>query len=119
MSGGFLILAQLPLPKPTSKVPGFWASDVFLIIGAALVLGGIIAAWVFLSRRPKTDVSPARRVYKGTPAPGTSAETGGSGDQRKLNRKRSRRREHRARNPTLSETGGLPPPRGPEAPLIP
>ena len=120
MSAAALMLAELPITAPTTKVPGLWASDLFLIFAAALLLCGTIAAWVFFTKRPRSSGgSPARKVYKGiSPA---NAEAGGdeSGSGKRRKRRKSRRREHRGRNPTLSETGGLPPPRGPEAPLIP
>ena len=38
---------------------------------------------------------------------------------RKGGRRRRRRRQHRPRNPTLAETGGLPPPREPRPPASP
>lgn len=117
-----IFLAQLPIPVPTSKVPRFLLSDVFLIIAGAAVLFGLAVAWLVYVRGPKSDISPARRVYKGHPAPPPVEVKEAEGEKqsrRNRKKKRTRRREHRARNATLSETGGLPPPKGPEAPLIP
>ena len=120
MSSPQLFFAQLPLETSTSKVPTFLVSDMFLVVAAALVIGGAIVAWLVVFRGPKSDISPARRVYKGhAPAEEESEEPETSSSGRRRKKRRSRRREHRSRNPTLAETGGLPPPRGPEAPLIP
>lgn len=38
------------------------------------------------------------------------------GTGKKHHKRRKRRRHHRQTNPTLAETGGLPPPRGPNEP---
>ena len=100
-----LLASELPLPG-TSKVPGMVASDLVMIIGfAALIFGAFIAYIVFI-RGPKNQI-PARRIYKSSDEPPSS-----SGRKRK--RKKTRRREHRSSNPTLAQTGGLPPPRNPE-----
>lgn len=68
--------------------------DVLLIIGTALALGLILALIIKIAYRSRGS--------------GKSTGNNSSGGRR-------RRREHRPRNPTLAETGGLPPPR-PEPP---
>jgi len=48
---------------------------------------------------------------------GDDGETGSeSGSSRGTRRRRRRRRDHRPRNPSLAESGGLPPPRAEDAP---
>jgi len=79
-----------------------------LIVGVALALGVIILLIVLAMHRDGGGASksrPTHRLTKSKPqAPGEDGE-------RKKRRKRHkrRRRDHRKRNPTLSETGGLPP----------
>lgn len=96
--------ADIPLPD-SSKVPALVASDLVLIIGMAVLIFGLFAAWVVFVRGPKNQV-PARRIYKSD----RSEHESGSGERRRK-KKKTRRREHRQRAPTLSQTGGLPPPR--------
>ena len=96
------------LPQST-KVPGLVASDIILIIGlAALLFGGIIS-WVVFVRGPRKHPSERNR-----PNLKPSVTVTEDGRERHRKKRRSRRREHRQRNPTLSQTGGLPPPRDPE-----
>jgi hypothetical protein len=98
------------LPKP-SKVPGLVASDMILVIGlAALLFGGLIS-WIVFVRGPRKHPSERRTVPK-SPTPAVTITEDGRERHRK--KRRSRRREHRQRNPTLDQTGGLPPPRDPE-----
>tara|TARA_Y100001968_G_scaffold104672_1_gene94621 strand:+ start:7288 stop:7665 length:378 start_codon:yes stop_codon:yes gene_type:complete len=79
-----------------------------LIVGVALALGVIILLIVLAMHHDGGGSSksrPTHRLTKSKPqAPGEEGE-------RKKRRKRHkrRRRDHRKRNPTLSETGGLPP----------
>lgn len=118
MSNSCLMLAQISFDAPVTKVPTFQIMHLFIVLGIVLALGAAIVTWLLIFRAPKSDISPARRVYKGHSSESEeSTESNDSGRRRK--KRRTRRREHRGRNPTLAETGGLPPPRGPEAPLLP
>ena len=75
--------------------PGSWFQDVFgvlIIILASLIIAGIVVWW-FLSKH-----STAKSSRK---------------------RKRKRHSHRRKPNPTMAQTGGLPPPRDPEAPMKP
>ena len=95
-----------------------------LIVSAAL-LGMIllVLVWAVFIRKPSRrrqhhdhrhsqarSPAPAQAIARGDPDPAAASP--------KRRRWRRRRREHRPRNPTLSETGGLPPFRseGPPAP---
>jgi hypothetical protein len=84
------------VPKTGSTAPV--ARDVFLILSAAAVL----ALFLFLA---------VKVYFRGKTASADARGGGGQGGSR-------RRREHRPRNPTLAETGGLPPirPGGPPGP---
>lgn len=78
-----------------------------LIVGVALVLGLIILIIVLAMHRDgggSQKSSRSHRLTKSAPrAPGEEGRT------KKRKRHKRRRRDHRKRNPTLSETGGLPP----------
>lgn len=83
------------------------ALTVVLTVGLAIVL------WVFLRARRKSNQQDKERIRQmmrsHSGEKGSSIEELPDGRQRR--RKRRRRRDHRPRNPPLSETGGLPPPR--------
>jgi hypothetical protein len=81
--------------------------DALLIIGALLLatLGAFIWA-AFLRRRRKRRQGHSH----GASHRGAQLETATKQEETPKRRKwRRRRREHRPRNPTLAETGGLPP----------
>lgn len=113
MSWSGLLAATGGLDLPTNtKVPGLVSKDLVLILGlAALLFGGLIS-WIAFVRGPKKHPSE-RRPPPATPAHPRVTVTD-DGRERVRKKKRSRRREHRQRNPTLAQTGGLPPPRDPE-----
>jgi hypothetical protein len=99
-----------PFPRP--KILG---TDVTIVLAVALVLAAILFFWAFfLRKRPKSvrgSIVVTRREKHSTEAVGSSGRR----------KHRKRRADHPAnwgRNPTLSETGGLPPPR-PEEPENP
>ncbi len=75
--------------------PGSWFQDVFgilIIVIASLIIAGVVVWW-FLAKN-----SSAKSSRK---------------------RKRKRNSHRRKANPTLDQTGGLPPPRDPAAPMKP
>ena len=105
-----LFAALVDLPK-ASKVPGMFASDLILVIGlAALLFGGLIT-WIVFIRGPRKHPSENRNLPQASNPKVTVTD---DGRERHRKKHRSRRRDHRQRNPTLSQTGGLPPPRDPE-----
>jgi hypothetical protein len=101
--------AALELP-PVSKVPRLVGVDMILIIGlAALLFGGLIS-WIVFVRGPRKHPSENKTFTQ----PSAAVTITDDGRERHRKKRRSRRRDHRQRNPTLSQTGGLPPPRNPE-----
>jgi hypothetical protein len=90
--------------------------DALILLGALLLVVIATLVWAAFIRREKRrhrhhhHASHHRPIQAG--AAGVPAET--KHEFRK--RRRRRRREHRPRNPTLAETGGLPPIREPEPP---
>jgi len=122
------LLGMLAQSDPTSDLlsPGgrgfgdFKATDTLVILGFIVVLVVALFAWAFFIRRRPTEqhgahalVRPSRRARRRSRrnrevAP---AETGTDRRLRVRRRRRRRSREDLPRNPTLGETGGLPPPR--------
>jgi ABC-type nickel/cobalt efflux system permease component RcnA len=117
--------------------------DVLLIVGVGLGLLLILSAGIYLwmktRRKRRKHVTGGEKVYRGhehgTDAPEeeaeedieeTDADEGDDSDDhhdqqggdhahdKRRYKYRVRRRTHRSRNPTLSETGGLPPVKSPE-----
>lgn len=116
MSVPFSMLAQvnnIPVPPAGSKAATFIFSDVALIFLAAGAIMLAILVWVLVVRGPKQQ-GRSRRIYKESQPSSDEDEEKGTGRRRK--KRRVRRREHRSRNPTLAETGGLPEPRPPGVP---
>lgn len=92
------LIAEVPkLPTTVDGVDWQMLSGitpVILVIGLLVVA---LVAWaLFLRRGPRN--SRARLLTEDEPSSGRR-------------RRRHRRREHRPTNPTLAETGGLPPPK--------
>lgn len=101
--------------QPIGKFPGLLLGDVVLIVflALALLLGLMGLARYFYTRRPrKKHSSHARKVFRGGTRPEEDLEPEPeSQESRRRYKYRWKRREHRVRNPTLAETGGLPPAR--------
>ena len=90
-------------------------SDILLILGALVALTLILIVWARYIRkqRRRRSRSSSSKPHKLVPveqqddSPEEEFESGG----RRRRKSRKQRREHRGRNPTLAETGGLPPQR--------
>ena len=103
-------LKDLPDHAPESRN---MASDMSLILGAVGLLVGAILFWVIFIRGPKKHPEIRdRKPLQANPDPNVTITEDGRERHRK--KKRQRRRDHRQRNPTLDQTGGLPPPRDPQ-----
>jgi hypothetical protein len=132
--GQIAIFAQVvvgPAPPAGSKIPRFLFSDVALIILFGIILMLLMIGWVVFVRGSKYRQDRAQRIYKRSSHRSAGAAEGSEeaeedepddrthSSNRRRKKKRSRRRDHRMRNPTLSQTGGLPPPRDPNLPASP
>jgi hypothetical protein len=108
----FAFGGELGLPGP-SKGSRLVASDLMLILMMGLLIFAVLIAYFVFIRGPKSEIqiSP-KRVHKDDPEPDDAFSQDPNARRRK--KKRVRRRDHRQRNPTLSQTAGLPPPRGSE-----
>ena len=89
--------------------------DSFIIFAAVIFVSLLILIWAIFIRKPGQRRRIRRSHSSEKAAPEASAVTvvpqqkAESETQSSGRRRRRRRREHRPRNPTLAETGGLPP----------
>ena len=96
--------------------------DLLIGLTVALAVGAGLVLWIYFRSRMKSNDQDRERLAQITRGRTSSQGGGKSGGEKKSTttitedgrhrrRKRRRRRDHRQRNPSLSETGGLPPPR--------
>ena len=123
---GQLILAATDFDAQVKRATQGHLDTRDLLIGLtiALAVGAGIILWIYFRSRMKSDDQDRERISQMTrgQSSGRRREKKDEKDEKKSTstvtkdglhrrRKRRRRRDHRARNPSLSETGGLPPPR--------
>jgi hypothetical protein len=103
----------------TEMIPGAWRwmgltlKELLFLLGAVSVVVLCLFIWAAYFRKRPGQRSHRHHHHhsRSQPEPVTASQTADSetdGDRR-YRKKRRRRREHRPRNPTLAETGGLPP----------
>lgn len=117
----FALFAKIDMQvqgQPIGKGTGLVLSDLFLIVAIALALFIVLVLWAKYLRNQKTRRrrSGGEKVYRDSNDAGAEEEDEpeeqrASADSRRRYKYRYRRRSHRSRNPTLAETGGLPPSR--------
>lgn len=125
MSGlhiGMVVFGLNPLNPTDSlgKTPWLLGKDVFLIVGISLLLAAGLFVWVTRA------MGRSRRHHRHHTVPGIlQKKSVDSADEevteqhdhhRRRRRRRRRRLDHAERNPTLAETGGLPPARSMDSP---
>jgi hypothetical protein len=113
MNVALLLAAQsiqdLPQKSHGSRIV---ASDMTLMLVAIGAVLGVILFWVIFIRGRKEHPEIAKRKpLEAKPNPNVTITP--DGRERVRKKRRERRRDHRQRNPTLDQTGGLPPPRDP------
>jgi hypothetical protein len=90
----------------------FNSRDVLMALTIAMAVGFCIVVWVYFHYRKKRDRQDKerlnRKIVSSPPRADSDSTESGSGERRRI-RKRRRRRDHRPRNPSLHQTGGLPP----------
>jgi hypothetical protein len=90
-----------------SPAPGL-AQDILVLVGVGLGLLIVLMIWAkFIRRRSSRHSSSHHDTQRVLDESGSES----GGHRRHRRRHRRRKRDHRPRNPTLAETGGLPPPR--------
>ena len=111
MSNLPLLLSQVDLPEVNVpwRTPSGALREYVLVLGAIVLVTLVLLLWAaFLRKRRHRHSHNHHHHSSGQPAtPETNA--GDSVVEPHRRRRRRRRREHRPRNPTLAETGGLPP----------
>ena len=92
------------------------ARNGLIIFGALILVVGLSIVWVVFIRKPKRRHNKnSRHSSHGRPRHSSEVrEADGESSGQRRRKWRRPRREHRPRNPTLAETGGLPPPRTPD-----
>lgn len=97
----------LPRIKATGPALREWG----ILLGAILAIASIVILWIVFSAKSRRHAArrderrQRRRAFRRATAEAEQRSEKSSG-------RRRRRRHHRPRNPTLAETGGLPPVRG-------
>ena len=106
---------------PTDVIPGAsrWMGltlkELLMLLGAVSVVTLCLFIWAaYFRKRPRQHSHRHHhhhhRSHDQAEPNGASANLESEQDnERRYRKKRRRRREHRPRNPTLAETGGLPP----------
>jgi len=84
--------------------------DILLITGVAAVFALTLFLYVYMTRRNNRSHSPtgARAIYRAEKRAAEERDDESEGRHR-VRRRRRRKEEFSQRNPTLGETGGLPP----------
>lgn len=126
MTADVILLAQLeslnPLDgtAPIGKTSGWWLRDGLVILAVGLVLTGLLVFWAryyVQHRKHRRHEHRSQPTGSASEAPSAEREAGHQPRHHRHHRHhhhhRRRRRQHPqyGRNPTLAETGGLPPPR--------
>jgi hypothetical protein len=124
----FAALTRVDVPgtgQPLGKTPGFIFKDGLLILILALSLMLVLVIWAkyFRNWKPKKRRWQGQKVYREgddlsveeDERESKEAEEEQPGGVRRKYKYRYKRRGHRNRNPTLAETGGLPPSRPDES----
>lgn len=114
MGKAFIFFAQvdgtdLLLTKPTSQYTSTLTSLLVIVIGGLILTVILFSLVYFFRSRRKPSHRPHRPAESRPPAPRVEADDESEDRIRVRKKRRERIREHRPRNPTLQETGGLPP----------
>ncbi len=96
------------LPRNSNGTPRLVFSDLMIVLAVCVTVCTALVVWAVLFRKPK-DARESRGAAKSTPL--QAADDLEEGARNRKKRRKKRRREHRLRNPTLAETGGLSSPR--------
>jgi hypothetical protein len=117
-----LLLAQLDAKEVEDmrnaarlSKPKLFGTDITIVLAVALTLAALLFFWAFFVRKRPKNVRGSIVVSRHDKH---SREAYGSSGRRKHRKRRADHPSNWGRNPTLSETGGLPPPR-PEEPESP
>ena len=93
---------------PVTKTTGLVFKDVLVIVATGLALGLLLLLWARHYVKSKKRHHHHNRKVVSHSVPAVSDQEAQEVPHHHSRRRRKRRREHRPRNPTLAETGGLP-----------
>lgn len=105
-------------PLPGFGPMGLAAKERLIVLGAVALVLAIVLGWalLFRHRRRRAARREDRRHRRHSFAKNAAKGVAEIKQLVKEHQHRRRRRHHRPRNPTLAETGGLPPPRSDDQP---
>ncbi len=110
IDASFLLAAAFDEKVVAAQKGSIGTRELLVGLTIALVVGFVLVLLVYLRFRKKTDEQDQERLSQIVRGQSRSSSTRGEeGSSGHRSRKRRRRRAHRSRNPSLSETGGLPP----------
>jgi len=102
--------------EPLQILEDYWrtttspTNEYLMVLGAVTAVSILILIWVLYFRKKHRPHPHSHHHHAHQDAAEPAMQGAGEADQpRKRHKWRRRRREHRPRNPTLAETGGLPP----------
>jgi FtsZ-interacting cell division protein ZipA len=108
-------LDKNPLPEPVPvNLFGLGLREILIVVGVAVILGLLLFLWAYFTykdRRHRSGNHLSRPIYRAD-----KKAVDADPKKVKLRKKRRRHPDHLPRNPTLGETGGLPPMRSDEPP---
>ena len=114
MLNPYLLLAAVETPDieilrqgQKGANPQIFGTDITVVLAVALGLAAILFFWVFFIRSKPTHARGSLVVSRTD----KKSKEGGTTSSSRRRRRRGDHPESWSRNPTLSETGGLPPPR--------
>ena len=118
------LLAQNILPTDVLPDPWHWMGlslkELLTLLAAVALVTVVLVIWaVYFRKSPRrhSHLHWHHHSHGSNSSPGLQNESDSDASAEKRHRrKRRRRREHRPRNPTLAETGGLPPVRSEHPP---
>lgn len=101
-----------PSPGTIDRMPGFFR-DAGIVIGIGVFLLILLMVWAKYIRPPRRERAHTHSPSRAAREEESDGDSGSSADSdgKHHHRRRRHRRAHRSLNPTLAETGGLPPPR--------
>ena len=92
----------------SGKLKSPLGTETMMILGLGLGLGLALFAWAFFFRKRRPN-DPHRQVIEAGSMKNDGAPAQGGHHGHRRHRHRRRQSSHSHRNPTLQETGGLPP----------
>jgi len=107
---------QLPPHQPPSELFGLRVRDILLLVGVIAIIALVLYVFAYITRRKRR-----RRISRSGPemwGANRHAQNERREGRVRIRKKRRKHPDFRPRNPTLGETGGLPPVR-PDEPAQP